>query len=256
MIQILSEKSSWAEYFPILKSDLEFRPLKPPGVVDAALLAHEQKRIEDILKGNGIGFASDHALVILKSLPWDTQHFGIECADLFRFYRLPEAESFEIDALIDAVFEEVKHRKVQFLSARVQSHQADLVYHLEKRGFLLMDTSVELGAAQPLCCKETSTPNDTNINLRRGCPEDRDILCTIASSFTQNRFFRDPRFSKERARSLYLAWVTSALEKRHGELAVVEKEGDVAGFASFIPAEPPLHVGIIGLVAMHPHFRG
>jgi ribosomal protein S18 acetylase RimI-like enzyme len=118
---------------------------------------------------------------------------------------------------------------------------------------VLVDTSVELGARQPLAA--VRPPEAVRIRTPRA--EDRGELEAIAATFRANRFHRDSRIPEERARAVYTSWVAAAADGRHGELLLAEVGGRVAGFCTYLVAgEGEVSVGTIGLVVIAPPCRG
>jgi ribosomal protein S18 acetylase RimI-like enzyme len=238
---------------PALEADLEYASLLREPELAGAHLGGERRRVERTLAAGGWGFSSPHALLLVRPMPWDTAHFGVSCADLLRLYELDETAPIELDALIDAALGEARRRGVGLLSARLGVHQARALHALERRGFLLVDTSIEIGTRLPLTA---APPPVAGLQIRAPRGEDQRELEAIAATFRANRFHRDSRVPAERARGVYTSWVTAAAEGRHGRLLVAELDGRVAGFCAYVPAGDGEPVVTIGLAAIAPPHRG
>jgi RimJ/RimL family protein N-acetyltransferase len=216
----------------LLTTDLELRGLTGDS---ADHLARERRRVENLLGAGALAIASPSSLVLLRPLDWDTRHFGYPCADLVRIYG---ADPPLREALAEALC-----RGVRLLSARCLAYRVDVVGALERHGFELVDTSVELGTALHSAPASTSRP---------ARPEVLPELRRIARTFRANRFHLDRRIDAARADALYEAWAT------HDSSVVVEDRGRPVGFCGWRAPEndDPLRVGALTLIVIAPEARG
>lgn len=236
----------------MLAADLEYAVLLRQPNLREQHLAREVRRVAEVLDQGGFALQCKSTLALLRPLGWDSTHFGLPCADLLRLYAAPEATREEVGELLAAVLEEVRRRGVGLLSARIRADQLQAVQALEELGLRLVDTSVEIGGLRPL----PEAPRPPGLELRDPLPGDCQGLEEVAASFTANRFYRDPRIPRDKARQVYLRWVAAAAEGRRGKLLVAELDGLVAGFATYLPADDELGVDVVGLLAVHPRCRG
>jgi hypothetical protein len=236
---------------PALDADLELAALLPRLELKPLHLAREQRRVKATLAQGGWGVAGARTLALVRALPWDTAHFGLPCADLVRLYQA-DAREDELEALVEETIAEARRRGVRLLSARLLAHQTRALHALLRRGLQLLDTSVELGARQPL----VEAPAATGVVLRPPTAADREALAAIAATFVDNRFHRDERLPRERADAVYASWVRGAVERLRGELLLAEVDGAVAGFTTFDAPSDELDAGTIGLVVIAPAHRG
>lgn len=235
----------------LLAHDLEHARLLPDPALRPAHLARERARVAQVLAAGGYALAGEQGLALVRPLPWDSAHFGLPCADLCRLYLAPESSLAEARALVAPALDEARRRGIRFLSARLLASQtAALACLLESSlPFRLVDTSLELGARLPL---EASAPDAPVRDAREA---DLSRALEAVASFVANRFHRDERIPHERAAAVYRSWLEAALRGEHGKLLVCEHEGEVAGCATWAPADA-WGVGLLGLVAVHPAHRG
>lgn len=240
---------------PALGSDLEFGALLRDPALGAAHLQRERGRVRGVLQQSGWGFYCERGLTLVRSLPWDEEHFGFPCADLARIY-LKDEDGARLHPLSEALLErtvaEARSRGVVLLSARVPARRVQVIQRLQQLGLDLVDTSVELGTPLPLW----DTPVGPSMQTRSAAASDRQELLETVAGFTANRFFRDPRIPRAKAGEVYAKWINAALEGQHGHLLVAEVDGRVAGLSTYVPADDALGVGLVALVAVHPAFQG
>ncbi|MFH1131356.1 MAG: GNAT family N-acetyltransferase [Pseudomonadota bacterium] len=248
MLTPLIKASQIPDY--LLATDLEYKNLLRDPKLAQHHLAREKHRVDQVLASGGWGFVSDHGSTLVRPLPWDSAHFGVPCADLTRLYLVPAIPEGALFELLQATVQEADKRKLTMLSARVLAYHHRALQVLASHSFSLVDTSVELG------CTDLLQREGSNATVREGKPSDCDGLCTVAMTFVNNRFYRDPHIPNDKANGVYTSWVTKALAGKHGNLMVVETGGQVAGVCTYIPSEPDgLNVGIIGLIVIGPEFR-
>jgi len=237
---------------PALGMDLEYVVLLPDPALRPLHLSREKQRVQQTLDEGGWGYSSAHGITLVRSLSFDTSLFGFPCADLTRFYLQDTAPDRDIAELLDTTLDGCRDRGITLLSARIPAYHIPLIHLLQQRSFQLVDTSIELGGKLPL---PYFLP-PTDFCVRSATKDDREPLASIAATFELNRFHWDERIPRQKAKEVYTSWVAAAAEGRHGQLLVIEVDGQVAGFATFVPADEEVKVGIVGLVVIHPSFRG
>lgn len=235
---------------PALAADLEHAALLR-DVPAPWHLAREQARVAAALAAGGFALATGHALALVRPLPFDSTHFGLPCADLQRIYLGRGTAPGEIDTLVDAVVRRARRSEIALLSARPLAGQVTAIQRLLHHGFLLVDTSVELGRLGG-----PNPPRPSELRLRDPEPGDAAALRRIARSFVDNRFHRDPNLAAGKAAALYARWADAARLGRHGRMIVAEVEGQVGGFCTYVPASTPDGVGLVGLVVIERRRRG
>lgn len=250
---------------PALETEREFAALWTSWPQERHRLV-EQERIASTLNSGGFACVSENSIALVRTLAWDSAHFGFPCADLVRVYQTEAVTSNEIDDLTERLLAHAREQKKRLLSARISASHYETLYALTRRGFRLVDTSVEFGAAlsetTPIVAENNPTPEKsvTPIRIVEGEPHQLSALQSIATSFRKNRFFRDPQISTAHAEDVYRSWVSSALRNNLEGISVALVEDIPAGILVHkrIPVYhgAEAYLGIIGLGAIDPRYRG
>ncbi len=240
-------------YQETIRTDLEFKTLLRDKELEHKHLDHELLRIKGILDQGGFAFASSRGLILVRPLTWDSAHFGFPCADLTRFYAQENISINEQQALINQIIDCCKQKKIRLLSVRLPVAQVAILQRFLAQGFLLVDTSIELGLKNDV---HHSFSLATGHLARDAVLGDLERVELIASSFVNNRFHRDDKIPRDKATQVYLKWVKNAIKNQHGRLLVVESHKSVLGFSTYRSGSPPLDIDVVGLVVVHPEARG
>jgi dTDP-4-amino-4,6-dideoxy-D-galactose acyltransferase len=180
-----------------------------------------------------------------RYLEWDSQFFGKRIARLDSVILHPEA--------LQSANSWCREQHIDCLYYLVPAFQPDTVRLLEDDGFRLVDIRLTLE------CRVTSSypkPISANLQIRPASQDDLPALKAIAgSSYAGTRFFNDPGFGTEKARRLYVTWITNSLSGFADQVLVAENRGTVSGFIT-VRIDQSTHVGQIGLVGVAEDSRG
>lgn len=237
----------------LLLHDLEYKQLSPQTTTDAEHLAHEKDRIRTCLSAGGWAWMTPTALILIKALPWDTHHFSRSMVDIVRIYRTPTTNMADTHSLLQWVIEDLADRKIDFASARLLATDWPLLHLLQQQDFQLMDVSVEVG-----CRLSSLSANHVQsaFSVRTALPSDAGAVCEIASTFVDNRFFRDSQLPPDKCTELYQKWAIAALNGQHGQMLVAADSDDHAiGFTTYQLPSSPLQISLLGLIAVSPKHR-
>ena len=188
---------------------------------------------------------SDLADEPCEILPWDTSFFGQGIARV-RGDTLCEGRSAEIESWCEA-------RQVRCLYFVARTDDPQTVRLAERGGYMLTDLRVTLASRfahpDPLTCGPAgSTP------IRDAVAGDLPELRRIArESHTDTRFFYDHHFGREKAESLYEAWIQSSFD---GYAQAVLVAGDLGKPVGYATCHVSNGVGSIGLVAVDAASQG
>jgi len=135
-------------------------------------------------------------------LAWDTDFFGV------RIGRLTQQHMNA--AYLAQVLAWANAERVACLYFLASADDPDTVRLAEDGGFRFMD--IRLTLELPRLPAQISVPAVEGVRFRMGQPSDFEPLRhTARASYTQTRFFSDPRFSDEQCAALYETWLRRSL---------------------------------------------
>ena len=179
-------------------------------------------------------------LPLVEELRWDSEFFGFPIARI----NAPGLSGAELSAAIS----ECRSRGIQCAYLLCAGDAAARVTSAVRLGFRLIDLRVTLdGKVSPTAARAGGA--------RRAESEDLPELARLArTAFEHSRFFVDGRFPRERVEDLFERWMERDVESANGVVAVSERAGKRAGFASgSIESDGSARVGLVGVA---PGFRG
>jgi len=183
------------------------------------------------------------ALARIQPQPWESEVLSAPAFSLnaWLFADPCELSPAALDALIQGALHSVRHPGESVLvAAKCWASDIPLVHALERNGFLLMDTAVDV-LYDPIVGKRTesvSTPLPDGLALRLAGPEDSAALRALAGlAFARHfgRFHSDPRIGRERATVVYQEWICACLDGWADFVFVVEDLAtkELAGFSAW-----------------------
>lgn len=175
---------------------------------------------------------------ICRFLPWDSNFFR---------YRIARVNPTRLsDENIDMILQWCQKNQIECLYFLADSDHPKTVQLAENHGFRFVDIRTTLH----MTIKELSSVRTKTAIIRNYYPPDLPELIDIARiSFTQSRFYADPRFSLEASDLLYETWVENEVSANPDGIFVAERDGQIAGFITCqISIERDM--GIIGLIGV------
>ncbi len=136
-----------------------------------------------------------------------------------------------------------------FIDAKVDVDDFGRIKHLEKLGFHLIDTNVQLK-------RKNGSYNGTGNSCRFANPGDKERIVKIAGcSFTKSRFHLDPMIKNSKADKIKSEWASNYFRGLRGDwMVIAEADGIVTGFLQLIRKSD--YEIIIDLVAVDDDYRG
>jgi ribosomal protein S18 acetylase RimI-like enzyme len=176
-----------------------------------------------------------------RHLEWDSAFFG---------KRIGRVQSTLRDAEAAREVETWAHSQaIDCLYHLVDAADVAAIRRAEESGFLLADVRVSL--EHRASAGGTPAPEGVRICAPGDLP---GLLEQARAHHEQTRFFRDARFSPERARDLYALWLEKTYSDPGGRIFLAEREGRSAGY---IACEiGPGKTGRIALAGVDPAHRG
>lgn len=171
---------------------------------------------------------------MIKILEWDSEHFGFNIAELG--ITTPVKDLGFVERF-------VKSNDVDFLQARCEICDVNLIQLLETHGFHFADLRIEyILKSNPLLCD-----NKDGFHLA----DDNDIpaLRTIARTLTANSRYFGSGFDEDKIDRLYEIWLEKSVAGKFDDLCVKIGDGSVPiGFSTvrFIDKKRA-RIGIIGV---------
>lgn len=140
----------------------------------------------------------------------------------------------------------LEFEKDLFLFTKVPTHSTEVVYTLEKNGFNLIDTNVQLILDGTSDSK--NYPSSETI-VRFASQGDRLGVAKIAeSSFVYSRFHLDTQISNDIANEIKRTWADNYfLNKRGDKMIVAEHQGEIAGFIQLLEKEDTFIIDLIAV---------
>jgi dTDP-4-amino-4,6-dideoxy-D-galactose acyltransferase len=209
---------------------------------------------------------------------WDSAFFGVRIAEVAA--RRPAADE------LHRIAGQSDDAGIDCLYLLADAADADTLRAAEQNGFSLVDIRLtldcELGvasrspsrgaAADAATASSRGTVSELDLTanagaqIRAASATDLTALKTLARTSHRNtRFYRDPRFDRERCDELYAVWIERSI---NGELAdavwVVDVGGAACGYLTIradtgapVSADPrERRASTIGLIAIDPRHRG
>lgn len=198
---------------------------------------------------------------------WHSELFG---AEIYRVAHLllREHEAELCRNVAAKVIEEAKALGAALLAVRVDCEELAIQRALCAEGFFTVGQSVKL--AQP-CSRlditrlqsDTSGQNTaTAVFVRDFAPPDLEALQRIATaSHEYSHFFNDPRLAERGVERLFPAWVEKCCRGVAAAVLVVERGGEILGFATLLLNEGlARHTGkrggVVDFIAVAPEAQG
>lgn len=177
---------------------------------------------------------------LVEELPWDSAFFG------FSIGRINDGHSS--GAALSAAISECRSRGIKCAYLLCAADSVKSITLAIRLGFRLVDIRMTLDRGVPVARSEVS-------GARRARSEDLPELVRLAGpGFERSRFFVDGRFPRERVEALFARWIARDFESVEGEVAILERDGRIAGFASgLVSGDGTAQVGLVGVA---PGFRG
>lgn len=136
-----------------------------------------------------------------------------------------------------------------FVGAKVSVQDVATLTHLQKQGFYVIDTNIQLSASGKIHHAEKTL-------VRFAEPDDENEVRSMARcSFAHNRFHRDPEISDFVASKIKEEWAGNYFSGNRGKwMIVAEEQGAVQGFLQLLKRDE--QTIIIDLVAVAQESRG
>ena len=156
------------------------------------------------------------SLAIVQPQPWESNILGV---NVFTLQVLSCSTDIHIDnsELIKDALDSVRAKSaVALVTARCWTSDISLIHNLQKNGFLLMDTAVDVvyssNDRRTQNATDSSLPSD--LRLRLATLKDQDELQNLsgmAFSGHFGRFHADPRLGNNLGTKVYQQWILSCL---------------------------------------------
>lgn len=177
---------------------------------------------------------------LVEELAWDSAFFG------FPIGRISAGRPS--GAELSAAISECRSRGIKCAYLLCAADAVESITLAIRHGFRLVDVRVTLDRDVPAACPDVP-------GARRAGSRDLPELAGLAgAAFERSRFFVDGRFPRERVEALFARWIARDFESVEGEVAILERDGRIAGFASgLVSGDGTAQVGLVGVA---PGFRG
>ena len=185
------------------------------------------------------------AVVIARSLPWDSNFFGVNMARFDYIMTSPAASPSVVEAAIEATLHACDEAGIPHLTARVDVEDIPTVDLLQRHGFRLMDALVTYRMRpkkeHPLDVRDVGVIRDFE-------PRDTDEVLDITQESFRGyvgRFQHDPHVPVDRAAAFYLEWATQCITGKMADkrLVAINSTGNVIGYLFFRRREPASTAG-------------
>lgn len=230
----------------------------------------------DLLAGTGRLFAlpgreAPAALVRIQPQPWDSSSLSVPAHSLsaWLFPEAGEVDEGDLSVLVREALDSARRPgEPAMVAAKCWVSDIPLVHALERNGFLLMDTAVDVVRDRlPADAKlRVTTAQPEGFILRLATADDIAALRNLASrAFAHHfgRFHSDPRIGRERATGVYAAWIAACVEGWADFVFLAEEAatGTLAGFSAWKkPSEQALALDLAlahySIGAVSPDFSG
>jgi ribosomal protein S18 acetylase RimI-like enzyme len=227
---------------------------------------------QDLADESSLAFVSRRSgcidgLALCIDSPWDTQAVMRRIAIVKHLAHANNAsDSKALDDLLTEVTLRAARRGVECLTCKVQARNPAVIRALERQGFLLMDTLLDLvfdSSRTPLeNIRLPSRPEHLHTRLAR--PEDPPEILALAHKAFANYFGRyhsDPKMPPGTGAKVYDQWVCSGFEGWADWTVVAEIDGQIVGYsmwknASALETKHGVDITHCNFGAIHPNFSG
>jgi len=161
---------------------------------------------------------------LLEELSFDTKILERKTAKLI--FLEEEDKLSESVARVKSIVEDLKNKKLEYVTTRIKASNFPTIHALESQGFKLVDGYMVL---------EASVENgEFYENIREATEDDIPRLQEIAgSSFSKTRFYNDPEIKKSQADEIYSQWIKNCVFKKAADLVLVLTKNDtIVGFTT------------------------
>jgi len=206
-------------------------------------------------------------LALCIDSPWDTHAVKRRIAIVKHLAHANNAsDSKALDDLLTEMTVRAARRGVECLTCKVQVRDTPGVRALERQGFLLMDTLVDLVfdlSRTPL--EDIRLPNrPERLHTRLARSEDPPEILELAHKAFANYFGRyhsDPKMPPGTGAKVYDQWVCSGFEGWADWTVVAEMHGKIVGYsmwknASALETKHCVDITHCNFGAIHPNFSG
>ena len=208
-----------------------------------------------------------NGLALYSDSPWDTKVLGRRVAVIKHLAKTVSARTSEaLDDLLDEVVRHAASRGTECLTCRVQSLDLAAIHALERHGFLLMDTLLDLLFDSSRTPLENITPpkQQNGLRTRLAKPEDLpEILALNEKAFAKyfGRYHSDPKLPPGAGAKVYDEWVRSSFAGWADWILVAEVNDRITGYvawkkASALEVKHSLDIAHCDLIGIHPDFFG
>ena len=173
--------------------------------------------------------------VVMKLLPWDTNHFDLSVWRLAHFgvWGDPSDQQEVACALAHKTIANARYYGIQTIHMWVSLDSIPVIHALEAVGFRTMESQVYW----LFDLHRQSLPEpQTDALFRPHTPDDVDALVALARrvySPIPNRFYADPHLPTEACDDLYAEWLRNSCTGEAADyISVIELDGTVAGYAT------------------------
>ena len=227
---------------------------------------------QDLADESSLAFVSRSAgridgLALCVDSPWDTQAVKRRIAIVKHLAHANNSpDSKALDDLLTEVTVRAARRGVECLTCKVQARDPAVIRALERQGFLLMDTLLDLvfdSSRTPL--GDIRLPNrPKRLHTRLARPEDPPEILALAHKAFANYFGRyhsDPKMPPGTGAKVYDQWVCSGFEGWVDWTVVAEIDGQIVGYsmwknASALETKHCVDITHCNFGAIHPNFSG
>ena len=183
-----------------------------------------------------------HALVVARSLAWDTEFFAIPMA---RIEYLLASDRRDAERAVSATHQALRQRGIRHVSARIDVEDLTSMAARESSGYRLMYALVTY-----INRPRKDPPNQVReVGVIRGfAPSDGPELVRIADEAYRGfrgRFHLDPNIPNDRCDGFYSEWARQCLAGVMADTLLVSEgaQGQLLGFLAFRRREPVSTVG-------------
>lgn len=176
-------------------------------------------------------------IISLKTLPWDSNLFGIKMGKIEHIIISPLLELSLQESVIKMLLEQAslfaRENGVQHISVKVDTADHFLIMKLQNAGFYLVDCLITY--INEINLKPPSIPS--LFHIREYQREDRERIIEISGEAYKDyigRFNVDPHIPKNKVLEFYIEWTKNCCDGIEADaMLVAEKKGKVAGFLCF-----------------------